>query len=90
MSGDIQRTAVNLRVREDLRDLIDQAARSQGRSRSDFIIEAARRAAEEALLDRTVFRVDRATYDRFLAALDAGPEPEGARRLLNAPQPWKR
>jgi hypothetical protein len=37
--------AVNLRVREEIRDLIDQAAKIQGRSRSDFMIDAARRAA---------------------------------------------
>jgi uncharacterized protein (DUF1778 family) len=51
--------AVNLRVREEIRDLIDQAARIQGRSRSDFMIDAARRAAEETLLDQTLVRVDR-------------------------------
>jgi uncharacterized protein (DUF1778 family) len=50
--------AVNLRVREDIRDLIDRAAQSQGKSRSEFMIDAARRAAEDALLDQTLVRVD--------------------------------
>jgi uncharacterized protein (DUF1778 family) len=36
--------AVNLRMREDLRGLIDRAAKAHGKSRSDFMIEAARRA----------------------------------------------
>ena len=49
--------AVNLRVREEIRDLIDQAAKIQGRSRSDFMIDAARRAAEETLLDQTLFPI---------------------------------
>lgn len=44
--------AVNLRVREDIRNLIDWAAQSQGKSRSEFMIDAARRAAEDALLDQ--------------------------------------
>jgi uncharacterized protein (DUF1778 family) len=81
--------AVNLRVREDIRDLIDQAARSQGRSRSDFMIDAARRAAEEALLDQTLVRVDQVTYEHFLAVLDQPPEGEGFERLMRAPSPWK-
>lgn len=81
--------AVNLRVREDVRSLIDRAARAQGRSRSDFMIEAARRAAEEALLDQTLVQVDKATYDRFVAALDRPPSGEGFDRLMAAPKPWR-
>lgn len=81
--------AVSLRVREDIRDLIDQAAKGQGRSRSDFMIDAARRAAEEALLDQTLVRVDQATYEHFLAVLDHPPKGEGFDRLMAAPSPWK-
>ena len=62
---------VNLRVREDIRALIDQAARSQGKSRSEFMIDAARRAAEDALLDQTLVRVDAETYARFLQVVSA-------------------
>jgi uncharacterized protein (DUF1778 family) len=83
------KTAVNLRVRDEVKMLIDDAARAQGRSRSDFMIDAARRAAEEALLDQTLFRVDRAALDDFLAALDRGPDPAGAERLMSTPAPWK-
>jgi uncharacterized protein (DUF1778 family) len=80
---------VNLRVREEIRDLIDQAARIQGRSRSDFMIDAARRAAEEALLDQTLVRVDQETYAQFLSVLDQPPAGEGYERLMAAPSPWK-
>ncbi len=88
-TADTATRAVSLRVREDIRDLIDQAARSQGRSRSDFMIDAARRAAEEALLDQTLVRVDRQTYEHFLAVLDQAPEGEGFDRLMRAPRPWR-
>ena len=81
--------AVNLRVREEIRDLIDRAAKIQGRSRSDFMIDAARRAAEETLLDQTLVRVDRETYEHFLAVLDHPPAAEGYERLMAAPRPWK-
>jgi uncharacterized protein (DUF1778 family) len=69
-------------VREDIRDLIDRAAKGQGRSRSDFMIDAARRAAEEA-------RVDQQTFDHFLAVLDEPAAGEGYERLMNAATPWK-
>jgi len=88
-SSEATTRAVNLRVREEIRDLIDQAAKIQGRSRSDFMIDAARRAAEETLLDRTLVRVDRETYEHFLAVLDQPPAGEGYERLKAAPTPWK-
>jgi uncharacterized protein (DUF1778 family) len=56
--SDAQTHAVNLRVRHDIRSLIDRAAKVQGKTRSDFMIDAARRAAEESLLDQALVRVD--------------------------------
>lgn len=82
--------AINLRVRDETRALIDRAAHAQGRSRSDFMIEAARRAAEEAILDLTVIVTDRARYERFLALLDRPPESnEKLRKLMRTPAPWE-
>jgi uncharacterized protein (DUF1778 family) len=81
--------AVNLRVREDIRSLIDRAAKANGKTRSEFMIDAARRAAEDALLDQTLVRVDRETFDRFVAVLDQPPGGEGFARLMSAPKPWE-
>ena len=81
--------AVNLRVREDIRDLIDRAAQSQGKSRLEFMIDAARRAAEDALLDQTLVRVDAETYAHFLNVLDQPPSGEGYERLMKAAMPWQ-
>ena len=47
-----RRNTLNLRIPPAERNLIDCAAESAGKTRTDFILEAARRAAEEALLDR--------------------------------------
>lgn len=80
--------AVNLRVREDVRDLIDRAARVNGKTRSDFMIEAARQAAENALMDQAFVQVDAETYAQFLSVLDRPPSGEGYERLLRAPKPW--
>lgn len=86
--GNVQTHAVNLRVRSDTRSLIDRAARAHGKSRSDFMIDAARRAAEDALLDQTLVRVDQKTYEYFLEVLDKPPSGEGFERLMQARKPW--
>ena len=86
---EIQTHAVNLRMRSDVRTLIDSAAKAQGKTRSDFMIDAARRAAEESLLDQALVRVDQETYQHFLEVLDQPPSGEGYERLMSAPRPWQ-
>ena len=85
-----QTRAVNLRVRDDIRSLIDRAAKAHGKTRSDFMIDAARRAAEDALLDQSLVQVDPETYRHFLAVLDNPPEGEGFDRLMTVAKPWAR
>ena len=83
--------AINLRVREETRALIDRAAQAQGRSRSDFMIEASRRAAEDAILDQAAILTDQAGYDRFLEILDAPAESnEELQAILRPHPPWRR
>jgi len=83
--------AVNLRVRDETRSLIDRAARMLGRTRSDFMIEASRKAAEEAILDQTIITVDRDRYDQFVAMLDRPAQPnEKLRRTMQATPLWER
>lgn len=82
--------AVNLRVRTETRALIDRAAKALGRTRSDFMIEAARRAAEEAILDQAVITVSREKYDAFLAILDRPAQPnEKLIKSMRTPAPWE-
>ncbi len=87
--SEVKTHAVNLRVRSDTRSLIDRAARVHGKSRSDFMIDAARRAAEDALLDQTLVRVDGATYEHFLEILDKPPAGKGFEKLMQAKNPWE-
>jgi len=82
--------AVNLRIREDVRDLIDRAASAQSKTRSEFMIDAARRAAEESLLDQTLIRVDAQTFAQFTEQLDRPPSGAGYERLMAAPLPWQK
>ena len=85
------RDSLNLRIKPELRGLIDRAAQLAGKNRTDFVLEAARRAAEDALLDRTVFTVSPEAYAEFLARLDAPPRPnERLRRTMRTRAPWDR
>ncbi len=85
------RETLNLRIPAAERGLIDRAAKSSGKTRTDFILSAARRAAEEELLDRTIFVVSAANYSKFLAMLDAPPKPnERLRRTMQTPPPWSK
>jgi uncharacterized protein (DUF1778 family) len=85
-----RRDTLNLRIKPEERGLIDRAATLTGKNRTDFVLEAARRAAEEALLDRTLFAVSPDAHAAFLARLDAPPKPnERLRRTMQAVPPWE-
>jgi uncharacterized protein (DUF1778 family) len=84
-----RRETLNLRVKAADRNLIDRAARLLGKSRTDFMMESARRAAEDALLGQTLFKVSPKIYAAFVERLDAPPSPnEKLRRMMTAPAPW--
>lgn len=84
------RETLNIRIPAAERNLIDRAAQSSGKTRTDFILGAARRAAEEALLDRVLLLASPAKFDKFLALLDAPPKPNARlRRAMKAPPPWQ-
>jgi uncharacterized protein (DUF1778 family) len=85
-----KREALNIRIQPQVREIIDRAARLTGKNRTDFVLDAARRAAEEALLDRTVFAVSPKAYREFLRRLDAPPRPnKRLRKTLQTPAPWE-
>ena len=68
----------------------DRAAKTLGKNRTHFVLDAARRAAEDALLDRTVLAISPKAYAEFLARLDAPPRPnERLHKTLRTAAPWK-
>ena len=83
--------AINLRARSDQRDLIDRAASSLGRNRSDFMLEAACEKAQAIVLERTFFSLDDAAFTRFNTLLDAPIEANPALDRLLARRPlWEK
>jgi uncharacterized protein (DUF1778 family) len=83
--------AINIRARPEQRDLIDQAAELLGRTRSDFMLEAACDRAQAVLLDQVFFKLDAARFRQFVKLLDSPATPDaGLRRLMAVEPPWAR
>lgn len=83
--------SINLRVEAHTRRLIDDAAAVLGKTRTEFMIDSARREAIDVLLDQRLFSLDSDRYDAFMQALDAPPAPgPKLRSLLRRVPAWKK
>jgi uncharacterized protein (DUF1778 family) len=81
---------VNLRIEPEMRDLIDSAAKLRGKSRTAFVLDAARQEAQDTLLDQRLFRLNEQQWEAFTKALDAPPSVNTAlAEILAAPAPWE-
>ena len=86
---EVKRETLNIRIKPEERSLIDRAAKARGKNRTDFILDAARRAAEEALLEQLVMTVSPQAYEEFLARLDMPPQAnDRLRKTMQTPAPW--
>jgi uncharacterized protein (DUF1778 family) len=84
------RDTLNIRIKPEDRSLFDWAAKVQGKTRTDFILEAARRAAEEALLDRAIIQVSAKAYADFVARIETRPSPnKRLKRSIQTKAPWE-
>ncbi|WP_233977186.1 type II toxin-antitoxin system TacA family antitoxin [Pectobacterium versatile] len=89
-SVSVKRETLNLRIKPAERDLIDRAAKARGKNRTDFVLEATRAAAEEALIELRIIMADPDTYQEFLARLDQSPSLNSAlRKTMQTPAPWE-
>ncbi len=71
------------------RELIDRAAESQGKTRTEFMLEAACQKAQEVLVDQNVFVLDQRRFKRFLELLDRPiAQNKGLAKLLASRSPW--
>ena len=88
---EVKRETLNIRIKPEERNLIDRAAKTRGKNRTDFILDAARLAAEDALLDQVVISVSAKAYSQFLARLDMPPKPnQRLRKTMQTLPPWER
>ena len=71
--------------------IIDRAASQRGRSRTEFVRDAAVRAAEQVLMENVLIRLNPAGFEAFVSALAAPPAPVSQLvELLKRPAPWER
>jgi len=81
---------MSMRLPESDVAIIDRAARLRGRSRTEFVRDAAVRAAEDVLMDSGLVRMSAESFDAFVAVLaaPATPVPELV-ELVRRPAPWE-
>lgn len=82
---------VNVRMSRQSKELIDEAAESIGKTRSEFMVDSARTHAIDVLLDKRLFTLGTEQYEAFLKALDTKPAPnEKLKKLLKSKSPWEK
>lgn len=83
--------SINVRIEAHTRQLIDDAAAVLGKTRTEFMIESARREAIDVLLDNRLFALDAGQYEAFVRALDNPPVPgPKLRALLRRVPAWQK
>ena len=83
---------INIRAKNQQRDLIDLAAKQQGRSRSEFMLDVACREAENFLLDQAFFTVNNhQKLDKLQSMFDEPfPASDQLVKLLKTKSPWEK
>ena len=81
---------LSMRLPEADLAIIDRAAGLRGRSRTDFVREAAVKAAEEVLMESALVRMGPEAFEAFMAALSApaATVPEMV-EVLRRTAPWE-
>lgn len=83
--------SITLRIDARSRQLIDDAAALQGKTRTEFMIEVARREATDVLLDQRLFVLNDSDFDAFVAVLHDPPPPGPKLKALLSRKPaWER
>jgi uncharacterized protein (DUF1778 family) len=82
---------LSMRLPEPDIAIIDRAAALRGRSRTDFVRDAAVRAAEDVLMETAPIRMSPSGFRAFMAALSgpAAPVPEIV-EVLKRTAPWEK
>ncbi|WP_062386608.1 DUF1778 domain-containing protein [Demequina iriomotensis] len=80
---------LQMRISAEAKERLREAARATDQDLSTFVLQAAKKAADEVLAERWTFQLSDAAYDSFLAQLD---EPArvipGLQALAAEPSPF--
>ncbi len=91
MSAPLRRKddVIQIRTSGEAKALPNRATALRGQKLSEFMLESARRQAEETILDQRTFFLDEKSHARFLALLDSPPKPSvKIRARLKRKAPW--
>ena len=81
---------LNLRISDDDREVLREAAKNRDMTLTDYVLEAAVTTAHMELADRNVLRVDDEEWDELNARLEQPPElSPGIARLLAIKPVWE-
>lgn len=83
-------TTITMRLPVQTRELIDRAAATVDKSRTEFVLESARQRAVDVLLDQRVFHLDANASEAFAQILNNPPAPvEALSALMASKSPWE-
>ena len=66
---------IQIRASAETKALLQQAAQIRGQKLSEFMLESARRKAEDTILDQRLFILSPEEHEKFLEMLDNPPKP---------------
>ena len=81
---------IQIRATAEAKAILNRAAALRGQKLSEFMLESARRQAEETILDQQMFILDDDAHARLLALLDSPPKPSReVRARFKRKPPWE-
>jgi uncharacterized protein (DUF1778 family) len=82
---------IQIRASAATKAILNRAAILRGQKLSEFMLDSARRQAEETILDQRTFFLDADAHERFLKLLDAPVRPSDKLRARMRRKPaWER
>jgi uncharacterized protein (DUF1778 family) len=82
---------IQIRASAETKAILNRAATLRGQKLSEFMLDSARRQAEETPLDQRVFFLDTEAHEQFLAMLHApGMPSEELRQRMRRRPSWDR
>jgi uncharacterized protein (DUF1778 family) len=89
-AGPRRNDVIQIRASTETKALLNRAAALRGQKLSEFMLDSARRQAEDALLDQRLFALDATAYEAFQALLDAPAKPNARLiELIGRKAPWE-
>lgn len=82
---------IQIRASAGTKAILSRAATLRGQKLSEFMLESARRQAEETILDQRIFFLDADAHQKFLDLLDAPTQTSEKLQALMRRKPlWER